>query len=121
MINRLIEKLSDKIIEKLSLEKSIAEKFSDDYSISKEMKTIHDLNYTQEEKEVLHMLQKNPTFKRVVEKCCFALSLTCINTKSQEELSQIKSGVRALEFFMGEIEKKKESVRVNPLTGLPME
>lgn len=120
MIEKLLEKLADKIIEKLPQEKSIAKSFSSDYSISREMNTIHDLNYTQEEKEVLRMLQKNLTFKRIVEKCCFALSLTCINTKSQEELSQIKSGVRALEFFMGEIEKNKESVKVNPLTGQPM-
>lgn len=121
MIDNIINKLADKIIEKLPKEKILAEKTISTYSIAKEMKTIHDLEYTQEEKETLRILQKNRSFKRILEKSCFALSLACINTKSLEEINQIKAGVRALEFFMGEVEKNKETTTNHPLTGLPLE
>ena len=121
MIDKILNKLADKILEKLPKEKILAEKTISTYSIAKEMKTIHDLEYTQEEKEILRMLQKNRGFKRILEKSCFALSLACVNTKSPEEINQIKAGVRALEFFMREVENNKDTENTDPLTGQPLE
>ena len=119
---KLYKYIADRVIEHLeSHKKSLVELDFSTYSIHREIQTIHDLNFTKEEKDLLSTLQKNLMFKRIIEKCVFGLSIASVNATSQVETAQARAGVRALEFFKGEIEKNKPQAQTNPLTGLPID
>ena len=122
MIKKICSYIADLVSERLErkIENSLVEKKVQEYSIRREIETIHDLTFTQDEKSTLQNLQQNASYRKILEKCCLSLSVNCKSAQNLEQLQQMQAGIRALEFLLGEIKKHEHIELKHPLTGKPL-
>jgi len=122
MIKKICSYIADLVADRLErkIENSLVEKKVKEYSIDREIETIHDLTFTQDEKSMLKNLQENASYRKILEKCCLSLSVNCKSAQNLEQLQQMQAGIKALEFLLGELKKHEPRTHTHPLTGKPL-